>query len=363
MDYRPGLEGVIAAETALSMIDGNNGELLLRGRPAGEVAEKCSFEEAAYFLWYGKQPDAKELSDFKKTFVKYRELPSRIQNIIDELPADMEMMAVLRTAVSALGEDAGWPPTVDQAIRVTAVMPSILTYRYRKLHGKPFIEPREDLGHTTNWLYMLTGEEPKDSHVRALNAYLVLTMEHGLNASTFSARVISSTQSDLYSSITGAIGAMKGPLHGGAPSGVMEMLNAIGTKEDTEPWIRKALERGDRLMGFGHRVYKTEDPRAAALKKITAELSGEDEWLDLAGEVEKTAVRLLAEYKPGRRLYTNVEFYAAAILRAVALPEVLYSPMFTSSRVVGWTAHVLEQAENNRIFRPKAAYVGPRSLN
>lgn len=360
MEYRAGLEGVPAAETALSLIDGENGKLFFRGWPAGELARNDDFEEAAYFLWHGRKPDTQESKAFKEAFKCHRHLPPHVKIIIDELPEDMEMMSVLRTVVSALGVDGRWPPTVDQALGLTAVIPTVLAYRYRKLNGRAFVEPNGNLNHAANFLYMLTGELPKDSHVRALNAYFVLTMEHGLNASTFSARVIGSTQSDLFSAVTGAIGAMKGPLHGGAPSGVIDMLNQIGTKENVEPWLRNALEQGTRLMGFGHRLYKTEDPRAAALKAVTSELSGEDEWLDLAHEVESTAIRLLEEYKPGRRLFTNVEFYAAAILRAVELPKELYTSTFTSTRVVGWTAHVLEQAENNRIFRPEAVYVGPR---
>ncbi|HET7522497.1 MAG TPA: citrate synthase/methylcitrate synthase [Bacillales bacterium] len=361
MEYRPGLEGIVAAETALSLIDGENGGLLFRGHPAGELARNRSFEEAAYFLWYGSFPDAEKRAGFSKSLAGYRHLPAHVKHVIDHLPDDMEIMAVLRTAISAFGVvDTNWPPTVDEAMQLAAAMPTILAYHWRKQNDKAFVPPREDLGHTENYLYMLTGKEPDESHVRALNAYLVMTMEHGLNASTFAARVITSTESDLVSAVTGAIGAMKGPLHGGAPSGVIHMLNAIQTKENAEPWLRRALENNERLMGFGHRVYKTEDPRASALRDVTAKLSEEDAWFALANHVEETAIRLLEEYKPGRRLYTNVEFYAAAILRAVQLPTDLYTPTFSASRVVGWTAHILEQAENNRIFRPKAAYTGPR---
>ncbi|HET7578746.1 MAG TPA: citrate/2-methylcitrate synthase, partial [Bacillales bacterium] len=261
MDYRAGLEGVTAAETALSLIDGEKGELLFRGRAAGELARNHNFEEGAYFLWHGRLPEGQEAADFKRDFVEYRHLPPYVKNIIDELPDDMEMMEVLRTAVSALGVNPGWPPTVDQATRLTAVIPTVLAYCHRKLNGQDFVPPHNDLNHAANYLYMLTGEFPKEVHVRALNAYLVLTMEHGLSASTFSARVIGSTQSDLFSAITGAIGAMKGPLHGGAPSGVIDMLDEIGAKENIESWLRGALEQGTRLMGFGHRVYKTKDPR------------------------------------------------------------------------------------------------------
>lgn len=358
MEYRAGLEGVVAAQTALSLIDGEKGILLFRGTPVQELAREYFFEEVAYFLWNGSLPNEEQLADFNKSLVRYRQLPEHLKKVLDELPDNMNMMEVLRTAVSALGIDAEWPPTVEEAVQITAIIPTILAYRYRSLEGKAFVPPRDELGHAENYLFMLTGGVPNEAHKRALNAYLVLIMEHGLSASTFSARVIASTESDLYSAITGAIGAMKGPLHGGAPSGVIHMLNAIGDKENAEPWLREALEKGNRLMGFGHRVYKTGDPRAEALRAVTSKLAGKNEWLDLAVHVEETAIDLLKEYKPGRRLFTNVEFYAAAVLRAVALPKELYTPTFTAGRVVGWTAHVLEQAENNRIFRPKAAYTG-----
>src|SRR5699024_964335 len=185
------------------------------------------------------------------------------------------------------------------------------------------------------------------------------TAEHGMNAATFTARVVTSTESDLYSAITGAIGAMKGPLHGGAPSGVLAMLNDIGSMNNVEPWLRKALDNNEKLMGFGHRIYKTNDPRSEALRNITNDLSADDEWFALANHVEHTAISLLKEYKPGRRLYSNVEFYAAAVFRAIDLPEPLYTPTFTASRVAGWCAHVFEQAGNNRIFRPLSEYTGP----
>ncbi|HET7657310.1 MAG TPA: citrate synthase/methylcitrate synthase [Bacillales bacterium] len=360
MDYRAGLEGVVAAKTALSLIDGEKGELLFRGEPAGELAKSKSFEEAAYFLWNGSFANPEQLASFKHQLAAYRELPVYLVNILDQLPDEMEMMEVLRTAVSALGVQGEWPPQVNEAMLLTAVVPTILAYRYRNLRGEVFIHPRKDLDQAANYLYMLKGEEPNQAHVRALNAYFVLTMEHGLNASTFSARVVASTESDLFSAISGAIGTMKGPLHGGAPTGVISMLGEIGEIENAEPYLRSVLEEGGRLMGFGHRVYKTKDPRAVALKAITKELAGEDPWLDLANFVEDKAIELLEEYKPGRRLYTNVEFYAAAILRAVEMPKELYTPTFTSSRVAGWAAHVMEQAANNRIFRPKAEYIGVR---
>lgn len=355
-----GLEGVIAADSELSLVDGQAGHLVYRGYWAKELALNYSFEEVAYLLWYGQLPTKQELEWLKEKLWKHREIPEYIQQVLDVLPRDMEMMSVLRTTLSAMGrEEYTWKPTIDQAIELTALIPALITYRYRQLEDMQYIRPHPKLDHVANYLYMLTGEESNSAHVRALSAYLILTMEHGMNASTFAARVISSTESDMVSAISGAIGAMKGPLHGGAPSEVMDMLTDVGSKSNVEPWIRSKLEQGERLMGFGHRVYKTHDPRAEALRFITSELSSTDPWFDLANHVEETAIRLLEEYKPGRQLYTNVEFYAAAVLRAVKMPETLYTPSFTASRIVGWSAHILEQAKNNRIFRPQSSYVGP----
>ncbi|WP_152657790.1 citrate synthase/methylcitrate synthase [Oceanobacillus sp. CFH 90083] len=362
MDFRPGLEGVIAAQTNLSSVDGENGRLIFRGDRADELARNHTFEEVVYLLWYGEIPGPNELEKLKKKLHEARKLPAYIVRMIDELPGDMEMMAVLRTCISALKAKPEWPPTLEEAIRITAVIPTILAYRYRSLHHLEFVPPDHRLDHVANYLYMLTGKKPKDAHVRGMNAYFILTAEHGMNAATFTSRVIASTESDLFSAVSGAIGAMKGPLHGGAPTGVISMLNDIGTMENTEDCLRNKLNKQEKLMGFGHRVYKTNDPRAEALRDVTEGLSADDDWFLLARHVEDTAIRLLEEYKPGRRLYTNVEFYAAAVFKAVDLPEMLYTPTFTASRAAGWCAHVLEQAENNRIFRPLSEYTGPGNI-
>ncbi|KAB8127469.1 citrate synthase/methylcitrate synthase [Gracilibacillus oryzae] len=362
MNFRPGLEGVVAVQTKLSDIDGDNGKLIFRGYHADQLAKQYNFEEAVHLLLYGRLPEPLELRQLKDKLAKERQLSERLKNLMNDLPEEMEMMAVLRTCISAMESQPAWPPTVEEAIRIIAIIPSILTYRYRQVNNLDPIPPKQDLDHVANYLYMMKGELPKASHVRALNAYFVLTAEHGMNAATFTSRVITSTESDLFSAITGAIGAMKGPLHGGAPSEVMKMLHDIGTIDNAEPWLRKALENRQKLMGFGHRVYKTNDPRSVALRDITGDLSTEDDWFAIARHVENTAITLLEEYKPGRKLYTNVEFYAAAVFRAVDLPEMLYTPTFTASRAAGWCAHVLEQAENNRIFRPLSEYTGPVKL-
>lgn len=354
-----GLDGIVAAETDIGHVDGENGHLIYRGYWAKELAVHYEYEEIAHLLWVGKLPDASEKQQFTARLASSRELPLTVRRLLDNIPREMPIMSVLQTAIAMLSGEFSWPPTLEQAVSLTAVIPTIIAYSYRSQLGLTPIEPDNQLSHTANYLYMLTGKQPEPAHIKALNAYLILGMEHGMNASTFAARVVLSTQSDMASAVSAAVGAMKGPLHGGAPTEVIAMLDAIGSKEHAEAWIRQALERGDRLMGFGHRIYKTRDPRAEALRHVTEALSSNDPWFDLAIHVEKTAIALLEEYKPGRRLYTNVEFFAASIMRAIALPSELFTPTFTAARVVGWSAHLLEQAQVNRIFRPQSVYTGP----
>lgn len=355
-----GLAGIVAAATEIGLVDGERGQLVYRGHWAQELALKYTFEHVAHLLWFGSLPTDDELLELRQRMAELRTLPEHVKAVIDALPAEVDMMSVLRTAISSMADPSfGWPPTPLQALRLTAVVPTIIAYRHRKVQGLEPVPPRSDLSHTANYLYMLNGVEPPRAHVAALDAYLILTAEHGMNASTFAARVTISTRSDLVSAVTSAIGTMKGPLHGGAPSEVDDTLAKIGTKENAEPFLRALLMRGERIMGFGHRVYKTRDPRAVALSEVARRVAGEDPWLDLATHVEDVAVRLLAEHKPGRNLYANVEFYAAAVLRAVGLPRTLYTPTFTVARMVGWTAHALEQAKEDRLIRPSALYVGP----
>ncbi|MBA4536276.1 citrate synthase/methylcitrate synthase [Bacillus aquiflavi] len=357
--FQPGLKGVIAAKSSISYINGAKGQLVYRGFAANEIALRFSFEEAAHLLWYGKLPNDKEREVMENKLKTKRELPIYIQRMIDLLPENIDMMGVIRTAVSALGNSRfSWKPTVDQAIELTAMIPTIIAYRQRKLAGQEPIEPNLYYNHVENYLYMLSGQIPSSIHVKGLETYMILTLEHGMNASTFSARVTASTESDLVSAITSAIGTMKGPLHGGAPSDVTKMLNDIEKKENAERWLKEKLERGERLMGFGHRVYKTKDPRAIALRTKALEIGKDDPWLSLALYVEETAIRLLEEYKPGRKLYTNVEFYAAALMRSLQIEDELFTPTFTAARVVGWSAHVIEQAKHNVLFRPESYYIG-----
>jgi len=271
----------------------------------------------------------------------------------------------LRTGVSILGAELGWRPTHDigheelraQALHLCSVAPTILTAVHRLQHGQDAVPPRDDLGYAANYLWMLLGEEAPAEYVRAVEQYLVLTIDHGFNASTFTARVIASTGADLAAAVVGAVGALSGPLHGGAPSRALAMLDSIGTPDRAESWIREAVRRGDRIMGFGHRVYKTDDPRSVFLRDVARSLGGE--LVDFAEQVERTTVDVLAELKPGRQLYTNVEFFAGVVMHTCGIPREMFTPTFASSRTIGWAAHVMEQAADNRLIRPAARYVGP----
>ncbi|MCI4169109.1 citrate synthase/methylcitrate synthase [Bacillus spizizenii] len=354
-----GLKGITCVETSISHIDGEKGRLIYRGHHAKDIALNQSFEEAAYLILFGTLPSPEELHTFEDKLAAERHLPEHIERLIQSLPNNMDDMSVLRTVVSALGENAySFQPKTEEAIRLIAITPSIIAYRKRWTRGEQAIAPSSQYGHVENYYYMLTGEQPSEAKKKALETYMILAMEHGMNASTFSARVTLSTESDLVSAVTAALGTMKGPLHGGAPSAVTKMLEDIGEKENAEAYLTEKLEKGERLMGFGHRVYKTKDPRAEALRQKAEEVAGNDRDLDLALHVEAAAIRLLEIYKPGRKLYTNVEFYAAAVMKAIDFEDELFTPTFSASRMVGWCAHVLEQAENNMIFRPSAKYTG-----
>ena len=267
-------------------------------------------------------------------------------------------MDVLRSVVSVQGVLPHLEkPTVEHAIHATATFPTILAAFHRTRHGLEYVKPRPDLGHAANYLYMLNGKESAPELVRALNTYLVLLADHGMNASTFTARVIASTDSDMTSCLVGAIGALKGPAHGGAPSAVMDQLEQIGTADNAEHWLREARKRKVRFMGFGHRVYRTYDPRARILKEMCKQLN--PKFYDLASKVEEVALAILHEEHPERPQATNVEFYSAGVLQAVGLPKDLFPPTFAVSRVAGWSAHVLEQASHNRLIRPQSEYIGP----
>ncbi len=359
---RAGLEGIVAATTAISYVDGQVGRLIYRGYDIHDLAHATTFEEIAYLLWFGRLPTRTELSGLQARLVGGRRLPAGVLAILRDLPSTTAPMDMLRTAVSAWGMYSGvqGAPTVEQAIALTACFPLILTTFHRLRQGLEPLEPRADLGHTANFLYLLTGREPEEAHVRSLDAYLVMLADHNMNASTFAARIVASTTSDLASAVVAAICALKGPLHGGAADKSQEMLAAIGTAENAEPWMRAALSRGERLMGFGHRAYKTTDPRSEELREMARQ--ADPAGFAYARHVEKLALALLEETKPGRRLYTNVDFYSAVVLNAVGIPVDLFTPTFAVARVAGWTAHILEQTANNRLIRPLAEYTGPDSL-
>jgi len=356
--YVPGLEGIIGAQTAISMVDGANGRLVYQGYVIADLAEEMSFEEVAFLLWKGRLPSGAELEGLSLELAGHRTLTQGANIALDALPVDTDPMDVLRSVVSVQGvEHKLAKPTIPLAIHATASFPTILAMFHRRQLGLEPIQPRRELGHAANYLYMLNGKESSPEVVRALNTYLVLLADHGMNASTFAARVIASTESDLISSLVGAIGALKGPAHGGAPSQVMDQLEQIGAPENAEHWMREARTRKVRFMGFGHRVYRTYDPRARILKAMCERLN--PTFYALASKVEETALAILHEEHPERPQATNVEFYSAGVLQAIGLPKEFFPPTFAVSRAAGWTAHVLEQVANNRLIRPQSEYIGP----
>ncbi len=357
-----GLDGVVVAQTHISHVFGEEGRLVYRGYEIGELAGKATYEEVCHLLWKGALPTRAELDALNAAMRAQRALPDGGAGL-RLLPKTANPMDALRTGASlaAAQLQIKGAPTVDQAIALTARFPTIVATFHRLRSGLEPIAPRADLSHAANYLYMLTGEVPPENHVHSLDTYLVLLADHGMNASTFAARVIASTESDLGSAIVGAIGALKGPLHGGAPELVMDMLEAIGAADNIKPWVDNALNTHQKLMGFGHRVYKTTDPRAEILR-VMARQSSTPEFFALAKGTEDYAIQELNRRKPDQRLYTNVEFYSAAVLNSVGLPRDLYPTTFGVSRVAGWTAHVLEQMVGNRLIRPQSEYVGPQGL-
>jgi citrate synthase len=360
-----GLEGVVAATTRLSSVDGEAGVLLLAGFPVEEIAPRATFEEMVHLLWTGDLPDAEELKDLQRHLAARRELPAAVLDLLRAAAQRrVSVMDALRMGAGALSlaDGTGKDPKEDAATLVAA-FPAIVAAYWCLLQGREPVAPHTHLGHAANYLYMLTGEEPSAERVWGLETYLNTVTDHGLNASTFTARVIVSTQSDLISAITGAVGALKGPLHGGAPGPALDMVFEIGSPDRAEAVLREKLDCGERLMGFGHRVYRVRDPRADVLAAAAERFyrHGGDEGLyELARSVEATALRLLHERKPDRRLDTNVEFYTALLLHGLDLPIELFTPTFAVGRVAGWTAHALEQLATGRLIRPQSEYAGDR---
>jgi len=374
---KKGLEGVVAATTRISHVDGQAGELIIAGYALDEIAGKATYEEVAFALWnaaLGKTPSLPTEAEFQSLtteLAEMRRVPDATVTLLQSAwkapPMDVLRMG---TAVLSLGEvaveDESLESNLQRAKRLTAQIPVIVAMHDRFRRGLNPVPPKPELDRAANFLYMLNDRIPAPEVAHALDTYWTTVIDHGMNASTFTARVIASTQSDMYSAVTGAIGALKGPLHGGAPGPVLDMLLEIETLDRAESWVREQLAAGKRIMGFGHRVYKVRDPRADVLKAAVEEL-GKSAHIDrqlteLATGVEKIVLRVLEEVKPGRKLNTNVEFYTALILQSIGLTPDQFSALFAAGRIAGWTAHVLEQQSENRLIRPASEYIGPTGL-
>jgi citrate synthase len=359
-----GLEGVIAASTRLSHVDGEAGRLTIAGYAIEDLAPHAGFEEVAHLLLHGRLPDSAELAKFAHDLSERRALPRAAVAVLHEAAAaGAPPMDALRMGAAVLSVGRAGPPE-DDALTAIASFPTIVGTYWRMLNGARPVPVRSDLPHAGHYLHQLSGTEPSSERARALETYLITVCDHGFNASTFAARVIASTRSDLISAITGAIGALKGPLHGGAPGPALDMVFEIGAADRAETVIRAKLDRGERLMGFGHRVYRVRDPRADVLAQAAARFyasgnGGDESLYHLARKVEATALRLLRERKPERRIDTNVEFYTALLLHGLGLPSELFTPTFAVGRVLGWSAHCLEQLRDGRLIRPQSAYIGP----
>jgi citrate synthase len=360
-----GLEGVIALESELCHIDGQKGLLIYAGYDIHDLARNTTFEEVAYLLWNGRLPDRRELDELNDRLRAERAVPPAILDLIRSMPEDANPMAALRTATSALAlydgeaEDMSKESIYRKSIRLTAQIPTIIAAFDRHRKGQEPIAPLKRGSIAHDFLYMLNGEEPGEAAERSFDACLVLHAEHGLNASTFAARVIGATLSDIYSSVTGAMGALKGPLHGGANIEVMKMLLEIDRRDiDPAEFVRERLQKKERVMGFGHRVYKTTDPRAAILRDMLQEVAEErdgQKWYDMS-------ISIMETMKEEKGLYANVDFFSASVYYMLGIDIDLYTPIFGLSRVTGWTGHLIEQWKDNRLIRPRSEYVGPRDL-
>lgn len=364
----PGLSGVVVADTTIGDVRGREGFYHYRQYDATELARHRTVEDVWHLLLAGELPDAATSAAFGQRIRDARALPDGTAALLPGIARVSDKaasLADLRTAVSALASELGIDASLDvdgatladQAVRLAATFPTAIAALWRLRQGHAPIAPDPDLGIAAGYLAMITGEEPDERAVEALQRYLVTTIDHGFNASTFATRVVVSTGADVGAGLLAGIGALSGPLHGGAPSRALDMLDDIGTADRAHDWARAAVERGERIMGFGHRVYRTEDPRAALLRETALATGGAR--AELAVEVERAVVDVLAELKPGRQLYANVEFYAAVVLEAAGLPRELFTPTFAVSRAIGWSAHAVEQHAAAKIIRPSARYVGP----
>lgn len=363
MTHTPkGLEGVVATTSKICFIDGDNGVLAYGGIDIHELAEKSTFEETCYLLWYGKLPSLNELNGLRNQLARERKLDSSVVELLRTFPQNASPMDVLRTAVSALGvydrqangEDR--ETNVGKAIRLTSQIAMIVAAFDRLRKGKEVVEPDPSLSHAANFLLLLNGEKPSPTAERALDIALILHADHELNASTFAARVTTATLSDMHSAITSAIGALKGPLHGGANEAVFHILEKIDASgSDPVDYVRKMLAEKKKISGFGHRVYRTEDPRATHLRRMSEDLcrsSGQLKWFEMSRRIEQFV-------KSEKKLNANVDFYSASTYHVLGIDVDLFTPIFAVSRISGWTAHVIEQLEDNRLIRPRADYIGP----
>ncbi len=356
-----GLDGIVAAQTVLSSIDGQRGILTYRGINIHELAEHASYEEVVYLLWYGKLPNRQELADLEARLAANRPIPVQIVNILRQTPNNGIPMVVLRNAVSALAmfdpeaEDLSPDATRRKAERLTAQMGTVMAAYHRIRQGLEPIDPDPKLSHTENLLYMLTGDQPDPVSVKALDLYQVLLADHGMNASTFTARVVASTQADLHSSVAAALGALKGPLHGGAAEATMRTVLEIGEVENADAFVDNVFKTKRKIMGIGHRIYKNGDPRVVHLQKwsrLMGEKNGALKWYEILLEVEKAVLKY-------RQLYPNVDFFSSTMLYYIGIPVDMFTPMFAASRISGWSAHVIEQYADNVLIRPQSEFIGP----
>jgi citrate synthase len=357
-----GLEGIIATKSSICWIDGDEGVLSYRGIDIHQLAEHSNFEETTYLLWFGVLPTASQLAEFRKELAFSRALNWRIYEFLRNVPTDATPMEVLRTAVSLLSlydpdeKDSSHESNVRKSYRLTSQIAMIVAIFDRIRKGKTIIDPDRGLSHSANFLRMLNGVNPTETATRALDVALILQADHELNASTFAARVIASTLSDIHSAIVGAIGALKGPLHGGANAETMKILNAIDeTGADPVEYVKQMFEEKKKISGFGHRVYRTEDPRATHLRRMSEDLgrsAGNTKWFDMSRKIE---LFVNAE----KKLNANVDFYSASTYTTLGVEIDLFTPIFAISRIAGWTAHVIEQLDDNRLIRPRADYIGP----
>ncbi len=364
--FAKGLEGVTATQSSVSFIDGQIGKLVYRGIPIATLAKESTFEEVSFLLLYGHLPKASELETFDQTLKANRDLPEELVSFLEKLPKDRHPMALMRTGVSILGAFDGNAESQDleenrqKAVKLIAQFGSLAAAIQRIRQGKSYVPPRSDLNHAANFLYMLNGEAPTDYAAKVMDVCLILHADHGLNASTFTSIVTVSSLTDMYSAITAAVGSLKGPLHGGANTAVMKMLLKIGDPSKVEEAIAGKMARKEKIMGFGHRVYKAYDPRAQILSEYSQELAeqnGDTRWFEMSKAIEKIIVGKLGESK---HIFPNVDFYSASVYYYMGIDPDMYTPIFAVSRISGWCAHVLEQLADNRIYRPRAYYAGSK---